>query len=58
MLNPPVLSQRSFNMSMIKGKDTKPEMLVRRFLFGNGFRYRVNVRSLPENLILCSENME
>ncbi len=47
MLNPPVLSQRSFNMSMIKGKDTKPEMLVRRFLFGNGFRYRVNVRSLP-----------
>ncbi|MCK9628397.1 MAG: DNA mismatch endonuclease Vsr [Bacteroidales bacterium] len=34
-------------MSMIKGKDTKPEMLVRRFLFGNGFRYRVNVRSLP-----------
>lgn len=47
MLNPPILSQRSFNMSMIKGKDTKPEMLVRRFLFGNGFRYRVNVRSLP-----------
>lgn len=34
-------------MSMIKGKDTKPEMLVRRFLFGNGFRYRVNVRGLP-----------
>lgn len=47
MLNPPILSQRSFNMSMIKGKDTKPELLVRRFLFGNGFRYRVNVRSLP-----------
>lgn len=41
------LPARSFNMSMIKGKDTKPEMLVRRFLFGNGFRYRVNVRSLP-----------
>ncbi len=41
------LPARSFNMSMIKGKDTKPELLVRRFLFGNGFRYRVNVRSLP-----------
>jgi len=40
-------TSRSFNMSMIKGKDTKPEMLVRRFLFGNGFRYRVNVRALP-----------
>lgn len=39
--------QRSYNMSMIKGKDTKPEMLVRRFLFGNGFRYRVNLRGLP-----------
>ncbi|MDD3033594.1 MAG: very short patch repair endonuclease [Bacteroidales bacterium] len=38
---------RSYNMSMIKGKDTKPEMLVRRFLFGNGFRYRVNLRGLP-----------
>lgn len=41
------LPARSFNMSMIKGKDTKQELLVRRFLFGNGFRYRVNVRSLP-----------
>ena len=39
--------QRSYNMSMIKGKDTKPEMLVRRFLFGNGFRYRVNLKGLP-----------
>jgi len=47
MQNPPIVSQRSFNMSMIKGKDTKPEMLVRRFLFGNGFRYRVNLRGLP-----------
>lgn len=47
MQNPPIVSQRSFNMSMIKGKDTKPELLVRRFLFGNGFRYRVNLRGLP-----------
>ena len=34
-------------MSRIKGKDTKPEMLVRRFLFANGFRYRLNVKTLP-----------
>jgi len=38
---------RSYNMSRIKGKDTQPEMLVRRFLFANGFRYRLNVKSLP-----------
>lgn len=38
---------RSYNMSQIKGKDTKPEMLVRKFLFSNGFRYRLNVKNLP-----------
>jgi len=38
---------RSYNMSRIRGKDTKPEMLVRRFLFANGFRYRLNVKTLP-----------
>jgi hypothetical protein len=32
--------------SLIKGKDTKPEMLVRRFLFGNGFMYCVSLRGL------------
>lgn len=31
---------RSYNMSRIKGKNTKPEMLVRRFLRANGFRYQ------------------
>lgn len=31
---------RSFNMSQIKSKDTKPELLVRKFLFANGFRYK------------------
>jgi len=31
----------------IKGKNTKPEMLVRKFLFSKGFRYRVHVKSLP-----------
>lgn len=38
---------RSFNMSRIKGKDTKPEMLVRRFLFAQGLRYRLHVKTLP-----------
>ncbi len=34
-------------MASIKGKDTKPEMLVRRYLHSRGYRYRVNVRRLP-----------
>ena len=36
-------------MSKIRKKDTKPEMLVRSFLFKNGLRFRVHVRSLPGN---------
>ncbi len=38
---------RSFNMSMIKGKDTKPEIIVRKFLFRKGFRYRLHNVKLP-----------
>lgn len=38
---------RSYNMSRIAGKDTKPEELVRKYLFSKGFRYRKNVRRLP-----------
>lgn len=38
---------RSFNMSRIKGKNTKPEMLVRKFLFSHGFRYRLHDKKLP-----------
>ena len=38
---------RSYNMSMIKGKNTKPEMLVRKFLFANGYRYKLHDKSLP-----------
>lgn len=38
---------RSYNMSMIKGKNTKPEIIVRKFLFKNGFRYRIHVKNLP-----------
>jgi DNA mismatch endonuclease (patch repair protein) len=38
---------RSYNMGQISGKDTKPEMIVRRFLHSNGFRYRLHVKDLP-----------
>ena len=38
---------RSYNMSRIRSKDTKPEMLVRRFLFSKGFRYRIHDKRLP-----------
>jgi DNA mismatch endonuclease (patch repair protein) len=34
-------------MSRIKGKNTKPEMLVRKFLHVNGFRYKLHDKSLP-----------
>lgn len=33
---------RSYNMSRIKGKDTKPEILVRKYLFSYGFRFRLH----------------
>lgn len=39
--------QRRRCMAAIRGKDTKPELLVRKYLFGRGFRYRVNHRRLP-----------
>lgn len=38
---------RSYNMSRIKGKDTKPEIQVRKFLFANGFRYKLHDKKLP-----------
>jgi DNA mismatch endonuclease (patch repair protein) len=38
---------RSYNMSRIRSKNTQPEMLVRRFLFAHGFRYRLHDKKLP-----------
>ena len=38
---------RSYNMRQIKSKNTKPELWVRKYLFSQGFRYRINVHSLP-----------
>lgn len=39
--------QRHRCMAAIKGKDTKPEMTVRKYLFSRGLRFRVQVRKLP-----------
>ena len=39
--------RRSYNMSRIRNKNTKPEELVRKFLFSQGFRYRKNDARLP-----------
>lgn len=39
--------QRSYNMSLIHGKDTKPEILVRSYLFSMGLRFRKNDKRLP-----------
>ena len=40
-------SVRSRMMAANKAKNTKPELLLRRYLHGKGFRYRIHVRSLP-----------
>ncbi len=38
---------RSYNMSRIRSGNTKPEMLVRRFLHAQGFRYKLHDKTLP-----------
>jgi len=38
---------RSKNMAAIKSKNTRPEMLVRKFLHANGYRYKLHDKSLP-----------
>lgn len=38
---------RSKNMSRIRSTNSKPEEIVRKYLFSKGFRYRKNVRTLP-----------
>ncbi len=38
---------RSYNMSRIQGKNTKPEIMIRKFLFSEGFRYRLHDKNLP-----------
>ena len=41
------IEQRHKNMAAIRSRDTKPEMVVRKFLWSRGFRYRVNNPRLP-----------
>ena len=38
---------RSYNMSRIRSKNTKPELLVRKILFSKGFRFRLHRKDLP-----------
>lgn len=38
---------RSYNMSRIKGKNTKPELLLRKALWANGIRFRIHVKNMP-----------
>ena len=38
---------RSYNMSRIKGRKTKPEEIVAKYFFSQGFGYRRNVKKLP-----------
>lgn len=39
--------QRHRNMAAIRARDTKPEIIVRKFLWSHGFRYRLNHKRLP-----------
>jgi DNA mismatch endonuclease (patch repair protein) len=39
--------ERRRNMAAIRGKDTQPEMLLRRLVHSMGYRYRLHVRNLP-----------
>ena len=47
MVGRSVAEQRRRNMSHIHGRDTKPEMLIRRELHARGLRYRLHDRALP-----------
>ena len=47
MANQNSIEARSANMSKIRSTNTKPELLVRKFLCDNGFRYRKNLKTLP-----------
>jgi DNA mismatch endonuclease (patch repair protein) len=40
------IEQRSFNMQQIRSTNTKPELLVRKFLHARGFRYRLHAKEL------------
>jgi DNA mismatch endonuclease (patch repair protein) len=39
--------KRSYNMSRIEGKNTKPEIMVRKWLWSKGYRYKLYNKVLP-----------
>lgn len=41
------IEQRHKNMAAIRAKNTKPELIVRKYLWSHGFRYRLNHPRLP-----------
>jgi len=41
------IKTRSYNMSRIRGKNTQPELIVRKFLFSKGLRYKLHDNNLP-----------
>ena len=47
MSDPLTVTQRSYCMSRVSGKDTKPEVLVRSALHGRGLRFRKHMKELP-----------
>jgi DNA mismatch endonuclease (patch repair protein) len=47
LIDLPCSEHRQWNMSRIRGKNTKPELLVRSILHRHGFRFRLHVASLP-----------
>ena len=41
------VEERSKNMAAIKSRNTKPELLIRKWLFAQGYRYRINEKTIP-----------
>ncbi len=50
-------STRSKNMAAIKGKNTKPEMLVRKLSHPHNYRHRLHNKIRPRNLVFCYQNI-
>ena len=51
------IEQRHNNMAAIRGKDTKPEILVRKFLWARGFRYRLNPSTVAGKTGYCAQEV-
>ena len=46
---------RSWNMSRIRSKNTKPELAVRTYLYSKGLRYRLHCSKLPGKPDICNK---